>query len=64
MMGLFDLFSKPGDAAFHEAQEALNSHSEQERQAGVTEDTDEYLRLNQAVHDAKVHASWWARFDR
>lgn len=63
-MGLRDLFSQPGDAAFHDAQAALNAHGEQERQAGVTEETDEYLRLNEAVHDAEAHASWWARFTR
>lgn len=63
-MGLFDLFSQPGDAELYAARDALDTNADAERAAGVTEETDEYLRLNQAVANAEQGASWWARFNR
>ncbi|MGH8920538.1 MAG: hypothetical protein ACRD0H_19775 [Actinomycetes bacterium] len=63
-MGLFDFFTRPGDAALRDARAELDANSEQEQAAGVTEETDEYLRLNQNVIDAVRNASPLARLMR
>lgn len=46
--------SKAADAALHANQRA-------EQAAGITEETPEYLRLNDAANDAAKGASWWRR---
>ncbi len=52
----------PGDARLHDAKQALDSYSDAQKAAGDHEETDEYLKLNQAVADAERDASPWARF--
>lgn len=59
-----DFFSSDGDQALYDARAALDDNSDRERAAGITEETDEYLRLNSAVADAEANASPWARFNR
>jgi len=64
VMGVRDFFRRDGDRALYDARAALDANSDRERAAGVTEETDEFLRLNNAVADAEVNASPWARFMR
>lgn len=52
----------------HEANERLRkaradlaAYGEQCRDRGIDWETEEFLRLNQAVIDAEVDASWWVR---
>lgn len=42
-------------AQLHDAEDALEKNSRKERAAGVKDETDEYLRLNHAVHDARAN---------
>lgn len=46
--------SKAADAALHENQR-------KEMAAGITEETPDYQRLNDAANEAAAKASWWRR---
>jgi len=45
-------------ARYKAARKALNDNAERERAAGITQETDEYLRLNAAVVDAERDVPW------
>lgn len=63
-MGLFSSDKREANQRLRQAHRALDDNGKRERRAGIKDETDEYLRLNQAVIDAEKDASWWARFNR
>lgn len=44
-----------------DAKQRLHANQEREERAGVTHETDEYLRLNRDVAEAEKHVPWWRR---
>ncbi len=50
---------KAAVADLRAADAALHANSEQERKAGIREETPEYLRLNAAANEAASRVSWW-----
>lgn len=48
-------------ARYRAAKQALRENAARELAAGITHETDEYLRLNAAVIEAEKHAPWWRR---
>lgn len=43
------------------AKAALRANQRAEQAAGITHETDEYLRLNRAVIEAEKDVAWWRR---
>lgn len=53
----------PADAIekYKAAKAALHANQKAEKAAGITHETDEYLRLNAAVNEAIQDVPWWRR---
>jgi len=48
-------------AAFETADDALQANSEAERKAGIREETETYLNLNDKVNELWPTVPWWHR---
>lgn len=56
------IFGKADDVAVSRAADAaLHANQRAEEAAGVTEETEEYLRLNRAAVEAADSLPWWRR---
>lgn len=58
-MGLFS--KKPTVDAHKAALKDLHDNQRAEKKAGIREETDTYLALNQRVHDTEQRVPWWRR---
>ena len=58
------LFSKPDSeamAAYRKARRDLDDNDREEQRRGIRHETDEFLRLNEAVIEAEKKVPWWRR---
>jgi len=60
-MGLFSRNTSPETATYKAAKHALHANQRAEKKAGVTEETDTYVALNNAVLDAEKNVPWCRR---
>jgi hypothetical protein len=60
-MGLFSRNTSPATATYKAAKQKLHDNQRAEKKAGVTEETDTYVALNNAVLDAEKNVPWYRR---
>ncbi|MGH3903081.1 MAG: hypothetical protein ACRDTE_02605 [Pseudonocardiaceae bacterium] len=58
------LFNNDADQRLRDACRALDDNTDREHHAGITDETEEFNNLNDAVHHAEQDASWWTRHNR
>jgi hypothetical protein len=58
---MFGRKSSPETAIYRTAKKALHDNQRAEKKAGVTEETDTYVALNDAVLDAEKDVPWYRR---
>lgn len=58
---MFGRKSSPETTTYKAAKQALHDNQRAEKKAGVTEETDTYVALNDAVLDAEKNVPWYRR---